>query len=69
MSSNLNFKTIKYGEIIKCIIYGIIINILGGLTYWYYLVIKDIFKDNFMIYSENDMTDAVFNHYNTFVIG
>lgn len=45
-------KKSKFGEIFKCIIYGFIINILGGLSYWYYLTIKDILKLDFDIQFE-----------------
>lgn len=40
---------LKKGEIFKGIIYAIIINILGGLSYWYYLTLKDILKIDFDI--------------------
>lgn len=69
MSYKFEYKKIKYTEIFKGIIYGIIINILGGLSYWYYLTIKDILKNDFDIYTENEVTNIIFNHYNTFVIG
>lgn len=69
MSLKLVTKNTKYGEAIKCIIYGFIINILGGLSYWYYMVIRDILKKDFDVQFEFDITEKVFTFYNTFVIG
>lgn len=68
MSSKVKEKT-KYGEIIKCIIYGIIINILGGLSYWYNLTIRDILKNDFHISFEEEISSIIYDFYNTFVFG
>lgn len=59
----------KHGELIKCIIYGIIINILGNLSYWYTTAIKDILKNDFGVNYEFEVTEIVFDFYNWFVVG
>jgi hypothetical protein len=69
MSLIFELKNLKWLELIKSIIYAIIYSILGGLSYWYYLVIKDIIKYDFDIFTENEVSDIIFNHYNTFVVG
>lgn len=62
-------KSHKYGEFAKCLIYAIIINILGGLSYWYSVVIKDILKNDFGVQFEYQITEIIFDFYNYFVLG
>jgi hypothetical protein len=69
MSSNIEKKKLKWDETFKCIIYGITINILGGLSYWKYLALKDILKHDFGVIFEEEVTEITFNFYNSFVIG
>ncbi len=62
-------KQKKYGELAKCLVYAIIINILGGLSYWYTVVLKDILKNDFGVQFEYEITEIIFDFYNWFVIG
>jgi len=56
-------------EVSKVVIYGFIINILGNLSQWYTVTIKEILKKNFGVEFEYQITDIVFDFYNWFVIG
>jgi hypothetical protein len=40
-------KGMNIPELIRCIMYAVIINIMGSLSYWYGTVLKEILKNNF----------------------
>lgn len=49
--------------------YAFIINIMGSLSYWYGTVLKEILKNNFGVQFEYEITDAISDFYNYFVVG
>ncbi len=49
--------------------YALIINIMGSLSYWYGTVLKEILKNNFGVQFEYEITDAISDFYNYFVLG
>jgi hypothetical protein len=48
-------KGYKYGELLKCIIYAILINTMGSFGYWTAYVIKDILKKSFSLEFESEI--------------
>ena len=62
-------KGLNVPEVIRCIMYALIINIMGSLSYWYGTVLKEILKNNFGIQFEYEITDAISDFYNYFVLG
>jgi hypothetical protein len=37
----------KFGELLKCLLYAVIINTMGSFGYWFAYVIKDMLKCSF----------------------
>lgn len=56
-------------EFSKCILYAVIINMMGSLSYWYSFAIKDILKVTFGAQFEFEVTDLMTWFYQFFLIG
>lgn len=49
----------KFGELLKCLLYAVIINTMGSFGYWFAYVIKDMLKCSFQIEFEAEITTNI----------